>query len=101
MLTVEAVMTALEKVVDPELGVDIVNLGLVYDVEVFADTGAVLVAMTLTTPGCPLSQSMPAAVDRALWSVEGVRSAKVELVWSPPWTPAMMTPAGRAKLGVR
>jgi metal-sulfur cluster biosynthetic enzyme len=99
MVSTDEVMTALQAVIDPELEVDIVNLGLIYQVEVWPATGVVLVEMTLTTPGCPLSQSMSAAVERAVLSLAGVKSVTVNLVWRPAWDPSMMTPVGRSKLG--
>ena len=101
MVTTQAVLTALEQVIAPELGIDIVNLGLVYDVEIDEQQGAVAVTMTLTTPGCPLSESMPVAVRRALLTLEGVKIAQANLTWRPAWSPDMMTPLGRARLGYR
>lgn len=89
----------LEFVYDPELGVHLVDLGLVYDLE--CRDGQVGVRMTLTTPGCPLSESMPEAVRRALETVPGIRSIDVELVWDPPWRPEMMTDHARLELGWR
>lgn len=100
-LTGESVLAALQQVVDPELGIDIVNLGLVYRVATNPQTGAVEVDMTLTTPGCPLSGSLPAAAERALSMLPGVRSARVNLVWEPLWDPSRITPQGRARLGRR
>ncbi len=90
---------ALAQVIDPELGCNIIDLGLVYSLEV---TGAtVRVKMTLTTPGCPMHESIARGVQIALLRCEGVEDVEVELVWDPPWNPAMMTPTGRARLGVR
>lgn len=100
MLTEEQVLHELQRVIDPELGLDIVNLGLVYNVEILEDDGSVIVEMTLTTPACPLSQSMSEAVLQVLRSLDGVKRAQCNFVWSPPWDPSMMTPVGRARLGV-
>lgn len=100
-MTPEEVMDALQQVIDPELGVDIVNLGLVYSVEVLEETGTVLVEMTLTTPGCPLSGSLPAAAEQVVLGMPGVKKAKVNLVWQPAWDPSMMTVVGRSRLGFR
>lgn len=89
---------ALRTVYDPELGINVVDLGLIYSVR--ARDGEVLVQMTLTTPGCPLHDSMSQAVEAAIWrAVPGVRSVEVELVWSPPWNPTMISEAGKAQLG--
>jgi metal-sulfur cluster biosynthetic enzyme len=89
LLDQESVYAALREVIDPEIGCNIVDLGLVYDVAL--QGAAVLVRMTLTTPVCPMSESL-------VW---GVKQAQVELVWDPPWSPAMMTPAGQAAMGAR
>ena len=100
LVSEQAVLSALFEVYDPELGVNVVDLGLVYDVRVHdAD---VVVTMTLTTPGCPLHDSLTEAVDAAVRSfVPGVRSVAVDLVWQPAWRPEMITPAGRRELGWR
>ncbi len=78
----------LERVVDPEVGMDIVKLGLVYDVAI--TTGDVAVTMTLTTPGCPLGQAMTQGAQRAVQELPWVQSVDVRLVWDPPWNPAMI-----------
>lgn len=100
MITAEDVRDRLAYIIDPELGVDIVNLGLVYDVRVSAE-GRVEIAMTLTTRNCPLSESMPEAVRRAIAGMAGVSAVQVDLVWSPPWQPELMSPLARARLGGR
>ncbi|HZW28509.1 MAG TPA: metal-sulfur cluster assembly factor [Trueperaceae bacterium] len=92
----EALRT-LQEVLDPELGVDVVNLGLVYAVTV--EGAAVCVRMTLTTPGCPLHTSIEEQVRGALSRLPGVDHAAVELVWDPPWTPMAMTAEGKRQLG--
>ena len=88
---------ALRRVEDPELGCNLVDLGLIYSTEI--ETDRVCVKMTLTTMGCPMHDSLVAGVRAALLTVEGVREADVEVVWDPPWHPSMMTPAGRARVG--
>jgi metal-sulfur cluster biosynthetic enzyme len=92
------VREALRQVVDPELGCNIVDLGLVYSIEIVG--AKVSVKMTLTTPGCPMHDSLVYGVQMALLHVNGVQDAEVELVWDPPWNPDMMTPAGRVQLNV-
>jgi len=82
-------MDALARVVDPELGLSIVDLGLVYDVRI--EGGAIDVTMTLTTPGCPLHALMEDWVRAALTRVPGVTSVNVEITFDPPWTPERMT----------
>jgi len=95
----ELVYTALREVIDPEIGCNIVDLGLIYDVNIRGDS--VEVKMSLTTPGCPMSESLVWGVKQALLSLPPVMEAEVELVWNPPWNPAMMTDAGRAAMGMR
>ncbi|MBK6856002.1 MAG: metal-sulfur cluster assembly factor [Microthrixaceae bacterium] len=88
---------ALSKVWDPELGLDIVALGLVYDV--IADETSVKVIMTLTTPGCPVSEQLPAEAEAAVRLAMPDHDVQVELVWDPPWTPEMLTPMALERLG--
>jgi metal-sulfur cluster biosynthetic enzyme len=87
----------LECVYDPELGVNLVDLGLIYRLDV--KDGKVQVEMTLTTPGCPMSDSMPDAVERALLNIPGVSHASVEVVWEPRWVPEMMSERATRELG--
>ncbi|HEX5505842.1 MAG TPA: iron-sulfur cluster assembly protein [Thermomicrobiales bacterium] len=95
---VSLVHAALREVEDPELGVNIVDLGLIYDV--LTDGADVRVVMTLTTPGCPLHATLRAAVDRAVrLMVPGVGRVDVDLVWEPRWDPSRITDAGREALG--
>jgi metal-sulfur cluster biosynthetic enzyme len=89
---------ALHDVLDPETGVNLVDLGLIYGVSCTQATGEVEVQMTLTTPACPAGDIMVAGVERRLGRVPGVRSVVVDLVFEPPWTPARITQAGRAQL---
>ena len=93
-----AVLTALTDVIDPELGVNIVDLGLIYDIAVAGPD--VAITMTLTTPGCPLHESIAEAVQAVLEALlPGVGLVDVDLVWEPPWTPTRITAAGRRDLG--
>jgi metal-sulfur cluster biosynthetic enzyme len=89
---------ALHNVYDPELGINIVDLGLVYNVDLRED-GFVTITMTLTTPGCPMHESIGEGVGAALQPIGGVTGGTIQLVWEPRWEPAMMTEAGRAELG--
>lgn len=98
-LTEAAVLDTLREVIDPELGCNIVDLGLVYSVSI---TGAfVVVSMTLTTPGCPMHESIRWGAQEALLNLEGVAEAEVTVVWDPPWHSAMMTDFGRRVTGAR
>ena len=98
--TLEArVEQALREVIDPELGVNLVDLGLIYSVQI--EGRSVRVAMTLTTPGCPMHDSLSQGVQIALLGLEEIDDAHVDVVWDPPWHPSMMTDAGRAQLGMR
>ena len=85
----ERVQAALCGVIDPEVGIDIVALGLVYGVDV--QDGAVHVRLTMTTPACPLGEHLQRDAESRVAAVEGVREVRVELVWSPPWTPDLMS----------
>jgi metal-sulfur cluster biosynthetic enzyme len=85
------------EVYDPELGIDLVNLGLVY--QLASDGGALTVAMTLTTPGCPMGGSIPDQVRFSLETIPGVREVQVELIWEPRWEPEMMSAAAKRALG--
>jgi metal-sulfur cluster biosynthetic enzyme len=89
---------ALHNVYDTELGINIVDLGLVYNVDLRED-GFVTITMTLTTPGCPMHESIGEGVGAALQPIGGVTGGTIQLVWEPRWEPAMMTEAGRAELG--
>jgi FeS assembly SUF system protein len=95
----DRVVEALKSVYDPEIPVDIYELGLIYDIDVRED-GDVLVTMTLTTPHCPVAESMPSEVELRVLSVPGVRDAEVKLVWDPPWDPSKMSDEARLELGM-
>jgi metal-sulfur cluster biosynthetic enzyme len=86
-------------VLDPEIGINLVDLGLIYGLT--SSGGHVKVTMTLTTPGCPMSDSMPPAVQRVLETVPGVKDVDVDLVWDPPWDPDRMTHEAKRLLGWR
>lgn len=95
----EAVIAALKDIFDPEIPVNIYDLGLIYAVDV-TDDGGVVVTMTLTTPHCPVAESMPGEVELRVGAVPGVRDAEVNLVWDPPWDPAKMSDEARLELGM-
>jgi FeS assembly SUF system protein len=94
----EAVIASLREIFDPEIPVNIYDLGLIYGVEI--DEGHVTVNMTLTTPNCPVAESMPMEVELRVGSVPGVGVAEVNLVWDPPWDPGKMTDDARLELGM-
>ena len=95
----ENVIEALKDIFDPEIPVNIYDLGLIYGVDVTADGDAV-VTMTLTTPHCPVAESMPGEVEMRVNSVPGIRDAEVNLVWDPAWDPSKMTDEARLELGM-
>lgn len=95
----ERIVEALKTIYDPEIPVNIYELGLIYEVNIDQDN-KVFVTMTLTTPGCPVAGSMPGQVEQTIKSVEGVNDAEVELVWDPPWTIDRMTEEARLTLGL-
>ena len=99
MIDEPTIRETLRHVVDPELDCNIVDLGLVEGIAI--DGAKVTVSMTLTTPGCPMHESIAWGVKTALLNLEGVKDAEVNLVWDPPWTPARMTDYGRERTGVR
>jgi metal-sulfur cluster biosynthetic enzyme len=96
----ERILTALETVIDPELGVDIVNLGLVYEVA-FEKDGATEIKMTLTTMGCPLADILTDNIHEALKEIPEVTSVDVKLVWYPAWDTSKMSRYARIALGIR
>jgi len=95
-ITEEQIYNALRKLIDPELGVNIVDLGLIYDVQI--QGGDIGIRMTLTTRGCPMHASFVQAVDRALREVPGVTGVTVDIVWEPAWNPDMISPEGKQAL---
>ena len=95
----EAVIEVLRTVFDPEIPVNIYEMGLIYEIDVDA-AGRVLVRMTLTSPGCPVAGSLMPEVERKIAAVPGVTDVYVELVWEPPWDPSRMTDAAKLQLGM-
>lgn len=95
----DRVIEALKSVYDPEIPVDIYELGLIYDIEISED-GDATVIMTLTTPHCPVAETLPNEVELRVLSVPGVRDAEVRLVWDPPWDPSRMSDEARLELGM-
>ena len=93
------VVDVIKSIVDPEIPVDIYELGLIYDVEVSED-GDATITMTLTTPHCPVAESLPQEVELRVLSVPGIRDAVVNLVWDPPWDPSKMSDEARLELGM-
>ncbi len=96
--TKEEVLEVLKEVSDPEIGVNVVDLGLVYDVSI-DNEGHVNVQMTLTAPGCPMHDTIARTAEMAVETLDGVNRAHVDIVWNPPWTPDMLTDEGRRLLG--
>ncbi|HEY8121795.1 MAG TPA: SUF system Fe-S cluster assembly protein [Myxococcota bacterium] len=93
------VVDVLKTVYDPEIPVDIYELGLIYDIAV-EESGAVAVRMTLTSPMCPVAESLPPEVEEKVRGVAGVTDVKIDLVWEPPWSPSLMSEAARLELGM-
>lgn len=94
----DEIVEVLRTVYDPEIPVNIYELGLVYDVTV-DDGGAAHILMTLTSPACPVAESLPPEVEHRVAEVEGVTTANVEVTWDPPWDPDMMSEAAKLELG--
>jgi len=94
----DQIIDALKTVYDPEIPVNIYDLGLIYGIEL-SDDAMVDIEMTLTAPGCPVAQTFPGTVEEVVRSVPGVQGAHVELVWDPPWTQDMMSEEARLELG--
>ena len=93
------VLEALKTVRDPEIPMDLVELGLIYEL-IVKKGGTVYVEMTLTTPACPVAASMPGEVEQAIRTVPGVSDVRVKLVWTPPWGPELMSDEARLELGM-
>ena len=98
MIDEATIRQALHQIVDPEIDCNIVDLGLIYGIAL--DGVKVTVTMTLTTPGCPMHESIAWGVKCALLNLEGVEDVEVNVVWDPPWTPARMSDYGRERTGV-
>jgi len=95
----EKIVDALRTVYDPEIPVNIYELGLIYGIEL-RDGGSVAIRMTLTSPGCPVAGSLPIEVESRLREIPEIASAKVEIVWDPPWNMDMISEAGKLQLGM-
>jgi metal-sulfur cluster biosynthetic enzyme len=98
MATADEVLEVLKNVYDPEIGLNVVDLGLVYDIDIDGDQ--VNVKMTLTAPGCPVHDMISRTAEMAIETLEGVKEAHVDMVWDPPWTPDRLTDEGRRLLGL-
>lgn len=98
MITKEQVLEQMKEVSDPEIGMDVVNLGLVYEVEINDDR--VYIKMTMTAPTCPVTPWILSEAQRVVENLEGVEAADVELVWEPPWNPEMMTDEAKEALNM-
>jgi FeS assembly SUF system protein len=94
----EKIVSVLRTVYDPEIPVNIYEVGLIYGIDVDGD-GNVAIRMTLTSPMCPVAESLPIEVQERAERVPGVKSLRVEIVWDPPWDPSMMSEAARLELG--
>ena len=95
----DSVIAALKEIYDPEIPVNIYDLGLIYGVDITAD-GHTIVTMTLTTPHCPVAETMPGEVELRVGAVPGVGDVEVNLVWDPPWNPAQMSDEAKLELGM-
>lgn len=95
----ERIVAALKQIFDPEIPVNIYDLGLIYEIDLQGE-GAVEIFMTLTTPGCPVAQTFPGMVEHEILTVPGVETVHVELIWDPPWTVDRMTEETKLELGL-
>lgn len=95
----DRVIEVLRNIYDPEIPVNIYDLGLIYGVDI-SPVGEVMIRMTLTAPGCPVAQTFPGMVEATVMAVDGVSNAKVELTWEPPWTRDMMSEVAQVQLGM-
>ncbi|HII67273.1 MAG TPA: metal-sulfur cluster assembly factor [Thermococcaceae archaeon] len=98
-ITKEMVLEKLKEVIDPEIGIDVVNLGLIYELKINPDN-TVYVKMTMTTPGCPLTMWLLQAVEQKILEIPGVKDAEIELTFDPPWTPDRISEEVKKKLGM-
>ncbi|NJE26003.1 metal-sulfur cluster assembly factor [Thermococcus sp. MV5] len=98
-LTREIIIEKLKEVIDPELGIDVVNLGLIYEIDMRPDN-TVYVKMTMTTPGCPLTMWLLQAVEQKVLEIPGVKDAEIELTFDPPWTPDRISDEVRKRFGM-
>lgn len=100
MITNEQVLETLKEVIDPELHINIVDLGLIYDIAIDQEKGEVTITMTLTTPGCPLSYVFRDLIPQAVKKIDGVKEVMINLVWDPPWDPDKMSEDQLEELGI-
>jgi len=98
-ITKEMILEKLKEVIDPEIGIDVVNLGLVYELKINPDN-TVYVKMTMTTPGCPLTMWLLQAVEQKILEIPGVKDAEIELTFDPPWTPDRISEEVKKRLGM-
>ena len=98
-ITKEMILEKLKEVIDPEIGIDVVNLGLIYEVKINPDN-TVYVKMTMTTPGCPLTMWLLQAVEQKILEIPGVKDAEIELTFDPPWTPDRISKEIKKRLGM-
>lgn len=100
MISEEKILDELKQVIDPELHINIVDLGLIYGIEINQETGLVTIEMTLTTPGCPLSFVFHEWVPAAAKKAEDVKDVKINLVWEPPWDPDKLSDDAKEEMGM-
>jgi metal-sulfur cluster biosynthetic enzyme len=98
MLDQEVIYEALKQIYDPEVGINIVDMGLIYSLDI--EDGKVGITMTLTSPGCPAGPQILGQVDSALKALEGIEDVDIQVVWSPPWSPDMLSDDARDQLGI-
>lgn len=96
----QQIKEAIQEVYDPEIPINIYEMGLIYNIDVDEDSNDVTIDMTLTTPNCPSAQELPAEVQRAAEGVEGVNRVVVDIVWDPPWEPSRMSEEAQLELGL-
>ncbi|MFI5164785.1 MAG: metal-sulfur cluster assembly factor [Bacteroidia bacterium] len=100
MVTKESVLKQLKTIIDPELNINIVDLGLIYDIAIDQTLGKVEIKMTLTSPGCPLSAVFEEWIPGALKKIKGVKTVHIELVWEPPWDPDKISDDAKEEMGI-
>jgi metal-sulfur cluster biosynthetic enzyme len=98
MITEDAVFEAVKEIIDPEVGINIVDMGLIYGVDIETDT--VNITMTLTSPGCPAGGQLINGTQHVTQQLDGVEEVNVNVVWTPRWTPEMMTEEAKDELGI-
>jgi metal-sulfur cluster biosynthetic enzyme len=98
MLNQDTVYESLKQIYDPEVGINIVDMGLIYGLDI--EDNKVSVVMTLTSPGCPAGPQILGQIDNSLKALEGVEDVDIQVVWSPPWTPDMLSEEARDQLGI-